>query len=193
MGRFARMTLVVLTTFLAGGLVSGCTVDITPTLPPLETNFNYPIPPGLPILTDLFLPSINTCEALNQDALEEQIANGNPFFAFLAGLIEIQEVSLVRAEMTALEPANATWDGMTEVSFRENDRPLIIATAADGISGKLITLDTDAPINLVEVVDQCPERASAISLRVRGTIPLTAPTRWRTELTVRLVAKVGLF
>lgn len=188
-----RMTLVALTALVAGSFLNGCTVDVTPTLPPLETNFAFPLPPGVPILTDLFLPSINTCEAFDQDTLNNEISNGNPFLSFLTGLITIQEVSLVRAEMEAIAPENATWDGMTEVSFRENDQPLIIATAADGISGKFIILDTDNPVNLVDIVDQCPERESEISLRVRGAVPLNGPTTWRTKLTVHLVAKIGFF
>lgn len=186
----------VLSVAVAGCFTSGCMVDISPTLPPLTVDYNFPAVGGLPIVGDLFLPNINTCETLSEEALLATVENSGAatfFLQLLFDLVEIKNVSVLEGVMEATAPDGANFEGLSQVTFLENDRVILTATANNGINGKRVELTTDDPINLIEVINACPERASNIRVKVEGLIPLNAPTQWKTSVTVRVVAGLSLF
>lgn len=177
-------------------LTQGCSVDATPTLPSFNVNYNFPLVGGAPIIGELFLPSIDTCETLSEEALLAAVEDSDAatfFVKLLLDTIDIEEVSLVNAVMEATEPEGASFEGLTEVTFLENDRVILSATDGDGIIGNRIELSTDNPINLIDVIEACPERASTIRVKVEGLVPVNSPTQWRTTVTVRVRASVSLF
>lgn len=172
--------------------LSGCNIDVSPTLPPLTMQFQYPLLPGIPIATDLLLPSIDLCDTVSDEAINEALA-GIPFGNLIANSVEIEEVSIIRAEMEGTEPPGASFQGFTEVAFLENDNIILQATPGNGIEGNKITLTTDDPVNLWEVIEACPERPSEITVRARGLMPLNAPTRWQTRVTIHIKARFSPF
>lgn len=177
-------------------LAQGCAVDITPTLPSFNVNYNFPLVGGAPILGELFLPSIDTCETLSEEALLAAVEDSEAatfLVKLLLDTIVIEEVSVLNAVMEATEPQGASFNGLTEVTFLENDRVILTATSEEGISGNRVELSTDNPINLIDVVEACPERASTIRVRVEGIVPVNAPTQWRTTVTVHIRASLKLF
>ncbi len=181
---------------VAACFTSGCMVDISPTLPPLTVDYNFPLVGSAPIIGDLFLPNINTWETLSEEPLLATVEDSGAatfFLQLLFDLVEIKNVSVLSAVMEATEPDGATFEGLSQVTFLENDRVILTATANNGINGNRVELTTDDPINLIEVINACPERASNIRVKVEGLIPLNAPTQWKTAVTVRVVAGLSLF
>ena len=193
--KFNRWCCMLFTGF-AAMLGTGCSVDVTPTLPSFNVNYNFPLVGGAPIIGELFLPSIDTCETLSEEALLAAVEDSEAatfFVKLFLDTVEIQEVSVVSVVMEATEPQGATFNGLNEVAFLENDRIIVSATSNEGISGNRVELTTDNPINLMDVIEACPERASTIRVRVSGLVPLNAPTQWRTTATARIVARISLF
>ena len=181
---------------VVGLLGSGCSIDITPTLPPQTFNYDFPLLGGVPIVGELFLPSIDVCDVFSEEALSAEIegADGINFIVqLLLDRVEIENVSVIRVVMQATEPDGASFEGLTEVAFLENDEVILSATPGDGIDGGQVVLSTDDPTNLIEIINACPERASNIRVRVTGVVPLNSPTQWTTTATVRLAARASLF
>jgi hypothetical protein len=173
-------------------VLTGCNIDIEPTLPPVTMQFQYPLLPGIPIATDLLLPAIDLCSTVSEEAINDLLTD-IPFGRLLANSIDVQEVAVTRAVMEGKAPEGASFQGFTEVSFLENNRVLLQATPGNGIEGNRIVLEADDPVNLWEVLEQCPERESELTVRARGLMPLNAPTRWETRVTIRIKARVSPF
>ena len=186
-----KLRLIVLTCIAAAA--SGCSIDIQPTLPPVVTQFQYPLPPLLPIATDLLLPSVDLCATASEEAIAEALATV-PLGGLLADWLEIERIELVRAVMEGTAPDGATFEGFTEVSILESGTVLLTATPDEGIEGNRITMSPEgAPVNLWDAIQACPGDPAELTVRARGVMPLNAPTRWETRITVRIVASISPF
>ncbi|MBI1320666.1 MAG: hypothetical protein GC168_17210 [Candidatus Hydrogenedens sp.] len=171
---------------------TGCTIDIQPTLPPVVTEFQYPLPPLVPIVSDLFLPKIDLCATASEEAIDESLSTV-PFGGLLADWIEIERIELVQAVMEGTAPPDSTFEGFTEVSILQSGTVLLTATEGDGIEGNRIELTPQQQVNLWEAIQRCPDEPAELTVRARGLMPLKAPTRWEMRVTVRLVASVNPF
>jgi len=180
-------------TILAAAMATGCSVDIQPTLPPVVTQFQYPLPPLLPIATDLLLPSVDLCATASEEAIAEALSTV-PLGGLLADWLTIERIELVRAVMEGTAPEGASFEGFSEVTILESGNVLLTATPDDGIEGNTITLLPEgAPVNLWEAIQACPDDPAQLTVRARGFMPLNAPTRWETRITVRIVASISPF
>lgn len=182
---------------VCGLFCTGCIqIDTTAQLPSFETPFLFPLPPGTPILLSLQLPVIELCERISMETILEQIREaplGNLLVGLFQSLVHIQEVTVTQATMEVLEPQNGTFDGLTEITFFLNGQAMLTAEDEPGINGKTITLLPETAINLVNIIEDCPETPAQLTVAVDGQVPQTPPTRWRNVITIHVKARIGLF
>lgn len=183
---------------LACGLCcTGCIqMDTTAQLPSFETPFLFPLPPGTPIFQSLQLPVIELCGRISMEAILERIREepfGNLLVGLFQSLVHIQEMTVTQAVMEVLEPQNGTFDGLTEITFFLNGQGMLTSGDDPGINGKTITLLPAATINLVDIIENCPDAPAQLTVAVEGQVPQTPPTRWRNVITVHVKARIGLF
>lgn len=183
--------------FLSGLFLAGCyEYETTYTIPPFDTKFDLPLPPGIGIDLAVPLPNFELCKYMSTDIIVDEIRKlpaGGLLVGLFKSFVHIEQVSPVEATMVVLTPENGTFDGIEQFQFLINGSAALIATSENGIDGGTVHFTTDEPLNLVSLVESCAETPATIKIGVKGVIPDVLPTSWRNTILIYIKARIGLF